>query len=155
MKKNYALPLRLFVFVLGIFFDLNKKDPIEKNIGYVYLICGENETALKGYKVSSLSNNRKTEYEQIDLKEIADNLYEISVTDNDKPDIKLTFRKNFTGAVKYDIYDDSFNIISESQENIYFSGSEKKGKYYISVGVNWGSKKENILVRYYFAVNIG
>lgn len=88
---------------------------------------------MKGYKVSSLSNNRKTEYEQIDLKEIADNLYEISVTDNDKPDIKLTFRKNFTGAVKYDIYDDSFNIISESQENIYFSGSEKENIIYLSV----------------------
>lgn len=153
MKRKLCFTAAAFVFVLGIFLTLTRKDPIVKNIGYVYLICGENETALKGYKVSSLSNNRKTEYEQIDLKEIADNLYEISVTDNDKPDIKLTFRKNFT-AVKYDIYDDSFNIISESQENIYFSGSEK-GKYYISVGVNWGSKKENILVRYYFAVNIG
>ena len=141
MKRKLCFTAAAFVFVLGIFLTLTRKDPIEKNIGYVYLICGENETALKGYKVSSLSNNRKTEYEQI-------------VTDNDKPDIKLTFRKNFTGAVKYDIYDDSFNIISESQENIYFSGSEK-GKYYISVGVNWGSKKENILVRYYFAVNIG
>ena len=134
MKRKLCFTAAAFVFVLGIFFlTLTRKDPIEKNIGYVYLICGENETALKGYKVSSLSNNRKTEYEQIDLKEIADNLYEISVTDNDKPDIKLTFRKNFTGAVKYDIYDDSFNIISESQENIYFQAAKKENIIYLSV----------------------
>ena len=131
MKRKLCFTAAAFVFVLGIFLTLTRKDPIEKNIGYVYLICGENETALKGYKVSSLSNNRKTEYEQIDLKEIADNLYEISVTDNDKPDIKLTFRKNFTGAVKYDIYDDSFNIISESQENIYFFRQRKRKILYI------------------------
>lgn len=127
MKRKLCFTAAAFVFVLGIFLTLTRKDPIEKNIGYVYLICGENETALKGYKVSSLSNNRKTEYEQIDLKEIADNLYEISVTDNDKPDIKLTFRKNFTGAVKYDIYDDSF--IRISGKYIFFRQRKRKILY--------------------------
>lgn len=153
MKRKLCFAAAAFIFMFGIFLTVTRKDPIEKYIGYVYLSDGENETALKGYKIKALKNKKVVEYKQIDIKEILDDLYDINVSKESKSNIKLSFRKDFTGKIKYNIYNDRFELISEAQEKLYFSG-DKKGKFYVSVDVNWGSKKENILVRYYFSVNI-
>lgn len=153
MKRKLCFAAAAFIFMLGIFLSVTRKDPIEKYIGYVYLSDGENDTVLKGYKIKALINKKVVKYKLIDIKEISDDLYEINVTEDSKSDVKLSFRKDFTGKIKYNIYNESFELISEAQEKLYFSG-DKKGKFYVSVDVNWGNKKENILVRYYFSVNI-
>ena len=61
MKRKIILAISVMVFLMGVWGILTRKDPVEENIGYVYLTEADKATALKGHKVS-VNYYGKTKY---------------------------------------------------------------------------------------------
>lgn len=151
MKRKICIAISTAIFLLGVWGVLTRKDPVEKNIGIVYLSDGENEIALKGYKVSVNRNGKSTEYDYPGISEKSESLYNISTSAENNSEMKLSFHKDFCGDILYDLYDVGFNEIYQKQNTLNVP-AESGGVYYAAVNVKWGTENENVSMIYYFSI---
>lgn len=151
MKRKICFAIAAAVFLLGVLGVLNRKDPIEKNIGNVYINDGTSEIALKGHKVSVNRNGKKSEYDYPDIKTEADRIYKINSSPESSGSMKLSYSGKCHIESLYSVYDSDFNEISGQQTSLNIPG-DSAGLYYVSISVLWGNENENINMIYYFSV---
>lgn len=151
MKRKICFAIAAAIFLLGVWGTLNRKNPIEKNIGHVYIFDGKKETALKGHKVSINSNGKKFDYDYPDIKSKSDKLYKINASPDNNDNMKLSYSEKYYGDVLYNVYDSNFNEVSVNQTSLNIPG-DSEGLYYISLSVSWGNENENVNMIYYFSV---
>ncbi len=141
------------IFALGIWGTLTRKDPVVKrNVGYVYVFNGPDETALKGYKTASYAAGKEKVYEHPDIRDVEDELYNLDTSPESGNKLNIAYSSNeYVDDILYDIYDSEFNLISDDVPELSIH-STKKSKYYIASTVKWGTEKENVTMVYYFTI---
>lgn len=151
MKRKIFLAIAIMVFMLGVWGILTRKDPIEKNIGYVYLIEADKATALKGHKVSVNYHGKTSEYDYPEISSEKDKIYRASISQENSDKMSLTYSKKTYGDAVFNLYDSDLNLISENETTLNIPGVSGE-VYYVSVSVSWGSESENVNMVYYFSV---
>lgn len=151
MKRKIFLIISVMIFMLGVWGTLTRKDPVEKNMGYVYLSEGDKATSLKGHKVSIYYYGKTKKYDYPDIKSEIYNIYKANVSQENSDKISLSYSKAYYGDVTFNLYDSDLNLISENETTLNIPGISGE-IYYISVSVLWGAEKENINMIYYFSV---
>ena len=150
VKKRIFFTIAAIIFALGIWGTLTRKDPIEKNIGYVYLNDGEEIFTLNGYKTETNYKGKIKKYDFPDLQEKSDEVPSVVVTEENISDMNVSYSDNNYKA-EYTLYDSDFSLISENMSRLELP-SETDKTYFISVSVLWGSKDENVNMIYYFSI---
>lgn len=151
MKRKIFLAIAIMVFMLGVWGILTRKDPIEKNIGYVYLTEADKATALKGHKVSVNYHGKTSEYDYPEIASEKNKIYRASISQENSNKMSLTYSKTTYGDAVFNLYDSDLNLISENETTLNIPGVSGE-VYYVSVSVFWGSENENINMVYYFSV---
>lgn len=153
MKRKIILAISVMVFLMGVWGILTRKDPVEKNIGYVYLTEADKVTALKGHKVSVNYYGKTNDYDYPEIQSEKDNIYKASISQENSDKMSLSYSKQINGDAIFNLYDSDLNLISENETTLNIPGVSGE-VYYVSVLVSWGSEKENINMIYYFSVQI-
>lgn len=151
MKRKIFLAIAIMVFMLGVWGILTRKDPIEKNIGYVYLTEADKATALKGHKVSVNYHGKTSEYDYPEISSEKDKIYRASISQENSDKMSLTYSKETYSDAVFNLYDSDLNLISENETTLNIPGVSGE-VYYVSVSVFWGSENENVNMVYYFSV---
>ncbi len=153
MKRKILIALFTGIFLLGVYGMLNRDNPTDKYIGNVYVKYAENKAELSGDVLKRVYNDKTYDYDEPDIKENAESMCIIS-RQLDQPDENSEMSRAFVGdkmSASYDVYDENFDVISENDNALKIQGKEDT-VYYVSLDVKWGKEKENVLVRYFFAV---
>lgn len=150
IKKRIFFTIAVVICALGFFGTLTRKDPVEKNIGYVYLSDGDKVETLQGYKTKVNYNGRVSKYEYPQLAEKVDKLVTIDVTEENMADMTISYSDDNYKA-EYTLYDSEFNAISEKTSGLELPSQTDK-TYYVSILVKWGSEKQNVSMIYYFSI---
>lgn len=150
VKKRIFFIIAAAICALGVWGTLTRKDPIEKNIGYVYLRNGDDVQSLNGYKAETLYKGKSKKYDYPALQSKSDEIPVIVVTEENSGNISVSYSDdNYKTA--YNLYNSEFNPISENSERLELP-SETGELYYIEASVVWGSDKENVTMKYYFSI---
>lgn len=140
------------IFLCGVWGTLTRKDPVEKNVGRVYLFNDEKEKVLKGYKTDTYVNGKSKSYEYPDIIQVKNELYEVSASPESENKFNIGYSRDYVGDVLYDVYDSDMNLVSDDVPELNISGNESE-KFYVSASVVWGTEKENITMIYYFSIS--
>ncbi|MGN1482117.1 hypothetical protein [Porcipelethomonas sp.] len=152
MKRKICIMISLAVFAAGIFMMLTRGNPLDKSIGTVIITNGKERLEVPGYTVSYNTDSKIKEVEHPEMSDVLSDLPDIDYNSDGEGGISVSYSDKFTD-VSYSVYDENMKPVAENQSSLKLSGSEST-KYYVEILVNWGSKKENVAVKYYFIINI-
>ena len=151
---------RLFILIgslmliVGAFMALTRGNPLDKDIGYVFLTNGTQKMEIDGYKYSYNSGDNQSEIEDFISIDKAKNIPEIDYVVNDENcQIKISYSKKDVNEIFYTVYDENFECVAERQSSLNMPGEIGK-KFYVEASVNWGKGKKTVTVKYYFAINV-
>ncbi len=156
-KEELIRKILIFVFfavaVVGGFLMLTRGNPLDEKIGNVYITNGIVKMEVDGYKYSYNSGDNISEVEDFVIIDKATEIPEIDYFPNDENyKLQVAYSEEYAG-LSYSVYDENFECIIDSQPSLAMPGESGK-KYYIESSVDWGSKKKNVTVKYYFAINV-
>lgn len=153
MKRKVCLAFFIAVFLCGIFMMLTRGNPLDKKIGTVIITNGSDRVEVPGYKVSYNTDGKSRQVENPDMSEVTD-IPSINYDINKEGSgISVSYSDSHTGDLLYSVYDENMNIVTENQTSLSISGKQGE-KFYTEILVNWGSKDENVTLKYYFIINI-
>lgn len=153
IRKILILIGSLMVIVGGIMI-LNRDNPLDKEIGYVFLTNGTQKMEVDGYKYSYNSGDKQSEIETFVSIDKAKNIPEIDYFVNDENcQIKVSYSKKDAHDISYAVYDENFDCVVDNQSALDLPGEAGK-KFYVESSVNWGKGKKTVTVKYYFAINV-
>lgn len=151
MKRKIFFAIAVTVFLLGVWGILTRKDPVEKNIGYVCLTEADKATVLKGHKTALYYHGKTNEYDYPEIQSEKDNIYQANVSQENSDKMSISYSKQIYGDASFNLYDSDLNLISENETTLNIPGVSGE-VYYVSVSVFWGSENENINMIYYFSI---
>lgn len=150
--RKLIIMIASIIAVIGGYAMLTRGNPIDKMIGKLIITNGVERIQIDGYKYSYNIKDKTDINEDFITINNVENIEEIDYYPNGN-NIAISYSEEYVGDLSYTVYDSEFNAIIEKQPNLVMPGEIGK-KYYIEVGVNWGSSQKNVTVMYYFAINI-
>lgn len=153
MKRRICIVVSLLIFMCGVFMMLTRGNPLDKKIGTVVITNGTERMEVSGYKVSYNSNGKTRKVENPDLSTVTDIPSIDYKIGQEGSGISVSYSDSYTGDLLYSVYDEKMNLITNKQTALRISGKQGE-RYYTEILVNWGNKKENVTVKYFFIINI-